>query len=379
MAGIYDEQILGARQQAETSRKLRESISAPEGQMVSGHYVAPSITQYMAEALKSYYAGQKEKTARNEYEGLSKKKQEETARLLKQLEPTANVSLSPEVMNNLDNQQGMADAFAQGATQTSYTQPTEQQRMAALLQGASVNPEAFAPRIQAEQLQIARDERANTLKSQQDFQRELAMMKANGQGDAQRGQIIFDNKGNAFNVNPYTNEVRPVATNGKQIQGAQWSPDLQGRINESKAAGNETGKAGGEAVAKLSEIESQMPQLEKLVASLSEIGKKATYTKAGQIADTARREMGLDVGEGAIARKEYISKVDNEVLPLLRQTFGAAFTEKEGAALRATLGDPNASPAEKDMVLKSFIETKKAEVGSLKRRVGATDDGWSDL
>ena len=78
----------------------------------------------------------------------------------------------------------------------------------------------------------------------------------------------------------------------------------------------------------------------------------------------------MDVGEGAVARKEYITRVDNEVLPLLRQIFGAQFTQKEGESLKATLGDPDASPEEKDAVLKSFIETKIAQARTLKRRTG---------
>lgn len=191
---------------------------------------------------------------------------------------------------------------------------------------------------------------------------------ASAGGDSQRGQIIFDNQGRAFNVNPYTNEVRPVNVGGQQIQGAQYSPVLQGDIAGARASGGTTGKALGEASAGLSDIESQMPQLEKLVSDLSTLGKKATYTKAGQYADYLRRQSGFGVGEGAIARKEYISKVDNEILPLLRQTFGAAFTQKEGETLKATLGDPDATPEEKDTILKSFIQTKKQQVESLKRR-----------
>lgn len=201
-------------------------------------------------------------------------------------------------------------------------------------------------------------------------------------GGDQRGQIVFDSQGNAFNVNPYTNEVRPVKMGGTQIQGAQYSPNLQGQIAGARAIGSETGKATGEAVTGLKDIQSQMPNLEKLATDLSELGKKATYTKTGQAVDITKRQLGMDVGTGAIARKEYISKVDNEVLPLLRQTFGAAFTMKEGESLRATLGDPDASPAEKDAVLRSFIQTKKAQVESLKRRTGeqptASVDGGYD-
>ena len=107
------------------------------------------------------------------------------------------------------------------------------------------------------------------------------------------------------------------------------------------------------------------------------LGKVATFTTAGKARDATRRQLGLDVGVGAIARKEYISKVDNEILPLLRQTFGAAFTEREGTSLKATLGDPDASPQEKDAVLKSFIATKQSQIETLKRHV--PQDGISIL
>lgn len=203
----------------------------------------------------------------------------------------------------------------------------------------------------------------------QNYQRSL---KSQGDGaESKRGQIVFDNQGRAFNVNPYTNAVRPVAMGGTQIQGAQYSPGLQGQIAGAKASGKETGQATGESTAKLQDMEATMPRLEVVVSELSNLGKKATYTMAGQGADAVRRQLGMGVGEGAIGRKEYISKVDNEILPLLRQTFGAQFTQKEGESLKATLGDPNASPEEKDAVLKSFIETKYGQIAGLRSRSGA--------
>lgn len=196
--------------------------------------------------------------------------------------------------------------------------------------------------------------------------------------DMQRGQIVFDQQGRAFNVNPYTNEVRAVKIPEGQIQGAQYSPSLQGQIAGAKASGKETGQATGESVAKLQDIEAMLPRLETVVSELSDLGKKATYTMAGQGTDIARRQLGMNVGPGAIARKEYISKVDNEILPLLRQTFGAQFTQKEGESLKATLGDPNASPEEKDAVLKSFIDTKYGQIAGLRRRTGAQPSGTFD-
>lgn len=49
---------LRLQQDAQYAQQMREDgAQMPEGQMVSGHYVAPSITQYLAQGLKSYMGG----------------------------------------------------------------------------------------------------------------------------------------------------------------------------------------------------------------------------------------------------------------------------------------------------------------------------------
>lgn len=128
-------------------------------------------------------------------------------------------------------------------------------------------------------------------------------------------------------------------------------------------------KSGAERQSELSELQATLPQLMNTVEQLSNLGKVATYTTSGQVADAARRELGLSVGEGAVARKEYESLVNNQILPLLRQTFGAQFTEREGEQLRKTLGDVNASPEEKDAVLRSFIDQKTQQIQTLQRQL----------
>jgi len=273
MSGIYDEEILGAKQQQETARKLREGIKSPEGQMVSGWYVQPSITQYMAEALKGYYAGKEGREAKTKYDTLSKQKSDETARLLKRMEPKADVTVSPELMRG--DVSGMMNS-PNPATQTTYTQPDEQTRMSALSQGLAVNPGAFAGPAQMEMYGMSRqDKKEAAAQAQQDRielerQRALDRQMMRGQSDAQRGQIIYDNQGNVFNVNPYTNEVRPVATGGKQIQGAQWSPDLQKNIAGAKAVGTAQGAAQGTAQTGLDNTlfqgETTLKQLDDLLA-----------------------------------------------------------------------------------------------------------------
>lgn len=58
----------------------------PEGQMVSGHYVAPSWTQYLANAVNKYSAGQQEKQALGQFGEYQKGKQAKLANLLTDLQ-----------------------------------------------------------------------------------------------------------------------------------------------------------------------------------------------------------------------------------------------------------------------------------------------------
>lgn len=144
-------------------------------------------------------------------------------------------------------------------------------------------------------------------------------------------------------------------------------PEIEERIAKAK----ESGKGSGETVNLLKDMESSMPALYEVADRLNELSSKATYTMTGKAYNTVARELGFNVPEGATARASYISVIDNEVLPLLRQTFGAAFTEREGSSLKATLGDPDKSPAEKQAQLDSFIKAKERQIRSLQRKTGA--------
>lgn len=125
------------------------------------------------------------------------------------------------------------------------------------------------------------------------------------------------------------------------------------------------GKGQGEAAATYNSMMSKMPGLEQVVGELDQLADKATYTMAGRTLDAGMAQLGMDPRDAAIARAEYIAKVDNQILPLLRDTFGAQFTQREGETLRATLGDPSMTPAEKKAVLRSFIQQKRRDVEAL--------------
>jgi len=141
-------------------------------------------------------------------------------------------------------------------------------------------------------------------------------------------------------------------------------------LKQAETAGSALGAETGREQATLENAVAKLPEIEKTVQELSELGKKATYTMAGNVLDTARKELGLTPREAAVSKSEYIAKVDNQILPLLRDTFGAQFTEKEGETLRKTLGDTSKTPEEKDAVLRAFITQKYRNIESGQRRVG---------
>jgi len=135
-------------------------------------------------------------------------------------------------------------------------------------------------------------------------------------------------------------------------------------------SGTADAKTAATAREEYASIASKMPGLRAVIGNLDQLAEKATYTLAGQGLDEGMKQLGMEPREAAVARTEYIAIVDNQVLPLLRDTFGAQFTVEEGKALRATLGDPNKTPAQKQAVLKAFIEQKERDLAALASRAG---------
>ena len=178
-----------------------------------------------------------------------------------------------------------------------------------------------------------------------------------------RSQEILNLGGSYGVVDPTTNTI---GTEFDKTLPLEARPETR----REQASATEVGKEQGVARAKLESMSANVPKLNKVVEDLRELANAATYTKGGQLYDTVMREAGMEPSEGAVARAKFIAKVNNETLPLLRETFGAAFTVQEGESLKGTLGDPNLSPLEKHAALDAFIEAKVGEVGSLERRVG---------
>lgn len=118
----------------------------------------------------------------------------------------------------------------------------------------------------------------------------------------------------------------------------------------------------GEVLTDLSRMEASLPGVKEAVGQLIELSNVATSTLGGKAFDFLVKESGFGSTKGADARAKLIAIVDNQVLPLLKETFGAAFTVQEGENLKSSLVDPNASPSQKREQLDAFLAQKERNI-----------------
>jgi hypothetical protein len=124
------------------------------------------------------------------------------------------------------------------------------------------------------------------------------------------------------------------------------------KLAEAEGAGE------GETALALRRAKAGMPGLEDVSEKLKRLADVATYTMGGKAINFMAKELGFGATKGGTARSTMTSIVNNQVLPLLRETFGAAFTEAEGDKLRDTLLDPDSTPEAKKESLDAFIAQK---------------------
>jgi len=182
--------------------------------------------------------------------------------------------------------------------------------------------------------------------------------------EALYGQSYATASGKGMGTIPTAAIIESEKEKGK-IKGQLGAPGTISDVEEAK-------KFAGEKVKDVDEytsMTSKMPELLSTINKLKQLSGKATYTKIGQLSDEAKRQLGMPVGEGAVARTEYEAIINNQILPLLRDTFGAQFTLQEGESLKRTLGDLNKSPEEKNAVLDAFINQKINNIKSQQSKI----------
>lgn len=180
-----------------------------------------------------------------------------------------------------------------------------------------------------------------------DLATKLTMVKGGiGVGNTMVNGAVQPIQGNLQTIQDTAN-AKQTGTEAAQIAGA--AP---------KASQAAIGEKLGEAQTGLATIQANMPQINAIVDRLHTLGQTATYTQAGQLYNSAVRQIGMGVPQGAKDRAEYEATINNFLLPILKQTFGARVTNFDIQNIKTTLADINLSPQEKDAQLKAFINQK---------------------
>lgn len=185
------------------------------------------------------------------------------------------------------------------------------------------------------------------------------------------GETISQQRAGEIQAKQLTEEAKVL---GKVLGQAKTAPlvaKIRSTIETAVKLAQKKATARGETLTSLARAEAALPGLRESVNQLKELALVATSTLGGRVFDTVVKEAGFGSTKGANARAKFIAIINNQVLPLLKPTFGAAFTEREGETLKATMGDPNVPPSQKIEQLNSFIDQKVRDIQTQQRELGA--------
>jgi hypothetical protein len=168
-------------------------------------------------------------------------------------------------------------------------------------------------------------------------------------------------------------EITTAKEEAKLGAQASFKPQIVKAVKQAEAEA----KSRGETLSALNRSKAALPGLNEAVSQLRELAPIATSTFGGKAFDFAVKESGFGSTKGATARAKFIAIVNNQVLPLLKETFGAAFTFQEGEALKATMGDPDASPEEKLAQLDAFIAQKQRDIATKEAELSPNQPDFS--
>jgi hypothetical protein len=158
---------------------------------------------------------------------------------------------------------------------------------------------------------------------------------------------------------------------GKSAAQLRFKPLIQSAI----ATATKEAESRGESLSKLGRLNAALPGLQEVTSQLRELSEISTSTMGGRFFDKMVQETGFGSTKGGTARSKLISIVNNQVLPLLKETFGGAMSEKEGERLIATMGDPDATHDSRMGALDAFIAQKAREIQGINRELASPQLG----
>lgn len=375
MANYYDEQILGARQQAETARKLREMAlqENPQGQMVSGHYVAPSWTQGLATGLRALAAAQKESAADESIKDLQRQRAQATIQAMNQagIQAPESLTLQAGTPEQSPGFLSRVSAFLRGEEQPqtipakAYQQNVAQnvpaeQRDAALMNMYTINPDIGAPLMQHEQWKLqqqqAKDLREQALADKKenreflaeqrrqeqqarfDQQREMANLTANlSAANRQAPQVygVENINGVPMRVNKATGQVEPLDIPGMPKQAPKLDVTTEKAILESDELANSSRNVIG------------------MLETAKDLNKKAySGVGAGLRANIVSNLGGSDAANATVDLDNIMS---GQALESLKSTFGGNPTEGERKILLDLQASSSKTPEQRESIINRAI------------------------
>lgn len=159
--------------------------------------------------------------------------------------------------------------------------------------------------------------------------------------------------------------LQTIADEGTVTKIAKVKSMIEGAVVEARIIATDR----GETFTELAQAKAGLPGLTSVVNKLKELAPIVTSTIGGKLADTAIKELGFGATKGSTARAKFIGIINNQVLPLLKATFGGSFSVQEGESLKATMGDPDATPNEKLAQLEAFIAQKIRDIEAKELRL----------
>ena len=200
-------------------------------------------------------------------------------------------------------------------------------------------------------------------------------------GTVSTAERIAGTEGLAEEIGESQSTIKQAEETGKLKAQKGLLPEIKAAV---KLAEKEA-QSKGEVSSELNSAKAALPGLKKVVSNLKALSGDATFTLAGRGFNAIAKELGFST-KGSTARSAMVAMVDNQVLPLLKPIFGAAFTAAEGDRLRNAFLDPDSTPDSRIASLNAFqeqmernIEAKELELsGQVQGSIGQQDTGISE-
>ena len=393
MVGIYEDEILGAQQQRDLARKLRDTEVPSTGHMIGDWYVAPTVAQQLSAVLKQGIGAYKEHQAEDEIKGLKQERARSSADAFSQMGMQAPSGLlaeagtpaqKPSIMDRIGavltfNAQPKGTP-AQPYQQTIAQNPNETQTMGGILNLAGSNPEmaAVAQAMQGQKwtrenaAAVAKQARQDKIddairhegfvSGENELNREnqkigWAMTAANRQApQAPSWQIHTNADGSVVQVHPQTGEIRPLqGLKGKDTSNLPMTPTREKMISEA----DESVEANTRALENLENAKKLS------VDTFNGLGAYplAVVQSNNPFADKTERQ----TADNTIV---YDNLIKGGILESLKTTFGKAPSDYEGKMLISLGASSDKTAAQKLVILNDAIaharsklaaHTKKAE------------------